>query len=85
MTPQEQQDKIARAVALLTEVATDRLRECEACQLPCSDVRIELVGECPDHGTVPVWMSGNAVNAGDAIQSLTGHRLDPSLYPTFGG
>jgi hypothetical protein len=47
-------------------------RECEACGGPVSNLRQSangLVGDCPEHGTTPAWITGALQNGLDQMRT----------------
>jgi uncharacterized protein (UPF0147 family) len=75
MTPEQHAGFVSTAADLLRIVANDDLRECAVCALPATNLDdASQEGDCPVHGRVEVWHSGNAVNAAEAFRTLTGHE-----------
>lgn len=89
MTPEQQGVLVGAAVTLLREVAADTLRECENCALPLANVGNdadgELRGDCPDHGRVVAWISGNTFNAREAVLGLSGYSWDTPADQRYPG
>lgn len=89
MTPEQQVNIVGAAVLLLRAVAEDDLRECENCAMPLiavgKDADGELRGNCPDHGRVVAWISGNAFNAREAVLGLSGYSWDTPADQRYPG